>query len=191
MARIKNIAIWLAMTAATMVASPSFWQNAQKIVDATKTELLEKIPDDIADYPITWIQKHYGIEKTIDLVNQHILQEINKIRIQNWVKPLVLDSLLNTAAQNYAEEMSLNQRYSHIGKDGSTPLKRAKKMWYKTPIMLENIGWNYYSINDAIQHRGDKIQHEWHFKNMIDPDVDQLGVGYCDGYRVNMFGHSL
>jgi uncharacterized protein YkwD len=76
--------------------------------------------------------------------------------------------------------MYINTRYNHIGKDGSTPMKRGKKAGYNSTYMLENIGYNYYSINDAINHRSDKINYPHHFANMIDPKIKYLGSGYFE-----------
>lgn len=176
--------IWLAIVASMVVNTPSFWQNTQKIIKNTQTKLLDSVPSDIANFPIKWLDMHYPKEKTLELVHTYNLEQINIVRQQNGMKPLVLDLSLCQVAQHYAEEMNANQRCNHIWLDWSTPMKRANKEKYTASLMLENIGRNYYSITDALQHWK---KSPWHFKNMIDPGVDKIWIWYANGYRVNMF----
>ena len=198
--------IGILITAATIIGSPSFWQNTEKIITNTKKEISETIPEDIWDYPIQWIEKHFGKEKTAEIIRETILKKINKIREQNWVAELIISKELSLIAQNYSEEMAINKRYNHIGKNGSTPVTRAQKAGYKVnkteenisnkdvdsnelsfSHMLENIGYNYYSINDAINHRSDPINHPNHFANMINSHAKYLWVWEFGGYWDTMF----
>lgn len=157
-------------------------QHASQLLNATKDTIDYA---DMARFPIKWIIKHYGQEKAIEIFQQTLLMEVNKVRKENWVNALVLNPLLTKSSQNFAEEMFETKRFSHTGKHGDDVSKRAKKAWYQWKVD-EDIWADFYTIEDGIAARKDSPDH---FNAMINPEWKDLWVGSGWGlYWVLMFG---
>jgi LysM repeat protein/uncharacterized protein YkwD len=70
---------------------------------------------------------------------QEILSSINQHRVNAGLNALVVDPLLNQAAQNHATDMMVNYNYSHRGSDGSSVKMRVARTGYAAdPWVSEN-----------------------------------------------------
>jgi uncharacterized protein YkwD len=128
--------------------------------------------------------RHYGVDKTIEITQQCILIELNKIRSENWLPPLELDLNLMKWAQKYAEYMHENKWYNHVAKNWDNWEKRAKKAWYKWKYVRENIWFNFICIENAITGRKNS---KGHFQTIIDPNLHFLWVGFDEKYWDTLF----
>jgi len=161
------------------------------IVPVITTNNTTKDTTDSIDYeqvkksPISILEKRYGKEKTLDIIQKCLLIEVNKIRKEFWLDTLVLNENLIKAAQLHAEEVSKNKYSSHYSKNWDDWVKRAKKSWYTWTEVDEDMWWNYYSIQDAIKERRKSIPH---FEAIKNPKRKDLWPGYSNDYRVLMFG---
>lgn len=177
---------------AAIVSSPSFWQNTQKILTNTQNEILQTIPADISSYPIDWIIRHYK-ESAENIIKENILKQTNALRQINSCKLLQLDPYLDQTAHTHAIE--LFERYGtnnpkslddyHVWNDGSDPTTRANKESSKYVFVVENVWFNYYSIDDAMSHR---INSDSHLVNITDSESSDIWIAYYKGYRVVLFG---
>lgn len=187
----RNIFTAAAIIANFLVTSPALSQTntTPSSEQKARTELKSVTDtisyDEIIKYPIDWLVRHYGKEKTLEITQNCILREFNKIRQEHSLPPLSLEKHLVVAAQNYTEEMQMNKRYGHTAKNWDRPTDRAKKSWYPWGYVRENLWRNYYSIEQGIASwKGSSI----HFETIIDPKLVYLWVGYEDIYWDALFG---
>lgn len=83
-----------------------------------------------------------GAEET-DQIPVRVLQQINMLRANIAVPPLVLNPQLSAAAMAHSRDMSAQNRAWHWGSDGSSPLDRARRAGYFGTIIGENISETY------------------------------------------------
>lgn len=107
---------------------------------------------------ISEIFDEYGEEQWLLLINQHLLIELNKIRVQNWAKELVLDDQIIQLAQkqairldslgvvfheNFGERLKENNiPYLSYGENlwhGQTNIDDIIKQWMLSPRHKSNI----------------------------------------------------
>ena len=72
-----------------------------------------------------------------------VLRQINTLRANIAVPPLVLNPQLSAAALAHSRDMSAQNRAWHWGSDGSSPLDRARRAGYFGTIIGENISESY------------------------------------------------
>lgn len=109
-----------------------------------------------------------------------MLVQINQIRAERNLKPLILCSALTRSAQKYAEEMARMNFFSHTGKDGSQPGDRIQKAGYRwknstaEATVAENIAAGQISVSEVMRSwrmsRG-------HYKNLVNPKFIHVGFG--------------
>jgi hypothetical protein len=89
-----------AMLASVFSTNLSHGQNTDKHVSKHTKEIIELLAkkntinyeevktdtinyEEVKKYPIDWMIRHYGVDKTIEITQQCILIELNKIRSEN------------------------------------------------------------------------------------------------------------
>ncbi len=163
-------------------------QSREKIKEKTKRALainIDNIEDnEIIKYQVAWLIDKYGLEKTIETITKHNLKLINDIRKKHWLVEVKLDRKLCKAAQKHADEMFKKNRYSHNSKNWNTPTDRARKAWYRSKHIKENIGKNYLTIEEAVKSWKESKPH---FETIIDPKLTHIWIWFNTYYRVNLF----
>jgi PKD repeat protein len=115
-----------------------------------------------------------GSGAVLDAEEQAFLDLINQYRIQNGLSPLGVSPTLQTAADEHAHDMAVNDFMSHTGSDGSQPEDRAWNAGYpKTAGVGENIA------SDA--ETGFQAMWAWkssppHNANMLNPSWTAIGI---------------
>ena len=114
------------------------------------------------------------------LQNDKILNEINKNRIQNNLKPLSLNEKLNKTASFYAQNLAQNNYLSHKGLDGQNASERITKFGYNWTTFGENLAAGSdnptITVNRWMQSAGHKA-------NILNSEFCEIGIGY--GYNEN------
>ena len=122
-----------------------------------------------------------------------ILKFTNEDRVKDGLEPLNLNSTLNAAALAKAEDMGLNNYFSHYGPDGKKPWEWINRAQYSYVLAGENLGMNFSTakaVHDALM---DSPSHRQNILNEKYTDVG-LAVISCtiDGQKTNvlveMFG---
>lgn len=72
-----------------------------------------------------------------------VLQQINSLRANIAVPPLMMDPQLSAAALAHSRDMSAQNRAWHWGSDGSSPLDRARRAGFFGNLIGENISETY------------------------------------------------
>ncbi|MFA7298619.1 MAG: CAP domain-containing protein [Candidatus Absconditabacterales bacterium] len=166
-------------------------QKNDKVINVNDSIEHQKIITMNADSIIT----KYGEKKGLEIINQHILIEINKIR-QTFndslspeqkeyltLKNLTLQPKLCTAAQLYAEYMYKNNRYEHTGKDGVTAESRIGATGYPFNFLGENI----FRTSDIPTIKNVITAREYsggHHRTIVKKKFLHAGIGYYKSYRV-------
>ena len=106
---------------------------------------------------------------------------INKYRQKAGRKALAIDPELQDSAQKHADEL-VQRGYGtkltsgHKGKNGSTPLKRAKRSGYKACVIVENLAWGQKTASIVVT--------EWmgskkHKENIMNRKAREVGIGFA------------
>jgi uncharacterized protein YkwD len=131
-------------------------------------------------------------------VEQLIVAATNRFRRQNGRGDLRPNPQLTAAAREFAQYMARTGHFSHTA-DGQQPWDRTAVHGYEECIVAENIAWEFNPAGFTTRGLADAFVEGWkkspeHRKNLLDPDVTEIGVGvaYSDqtgrSYAVQDFG---
>lgn len=104
-----------------------------------------------------------------------ILRNVNRFRARNGLRPLALDPVLNRAAQAHSEDMADRDFFDHVTPNGSTVGDRAKRAGYEWRTILENLAAGQDNPREVVE---GWIKSPPHRRAMLEPDIDDAGVGY-------------
>jgi uncharacterized protein YkwD len=82
---------------------------------------------------------------------------------------------LTRSAESYASELSRDDRFSHVGADGSTPEQRIAASGYRPVLVGENLAAGQPTVAEAV---GDWRRSSSHLATMTDPRFRHVGFGY-------------
>jgi uncharacterized protein YkwD len=122
----------------------------------------------------------------------------NEFRRQEGRGELHSNPDLARAAQYFADYLARTDKFSHTA-DGKEPWERLTKFGYPYAISAENIAWEFNSAGFTTRRLASALVEGWekspgHRKNMLDPDVTDIGVGVAKSaktgryYAVQEFG---
>lgn len=116
---------------------------------------------------------------------QRVYELTNQFRLRAGFNPLSLNLRLCQAAQKHSEEMAKFNYLSHTGYYGSTLISRIQAVHYQFSYLAENIGWNYQTPERALK---GWINSHGHYKNLINPNFLEIGIGYSGAFCTQVFG---
>jgi uncharacterized protein YkwD len=127
-----------------------------------------------------------------------IVAKTNALRERAGAPRVVIEKHLTQAAREFAKFLSRSDKYGHTA-DGRQPHERAQAHGYAYCIVLENIAYQFRSRGFAADELAQTLVAGWerspgHRKNMLSPDVTQIGVGVARNertgyyYAVQLFG---
>ena len=124
-------------------------------------------------------------------VREQIVAATNHLREQEGRAPVKVNEALSKAAQSFAEYMADNDEYGHTA-DGREPADRVAAAGYDSCIVLENIAYTENPEGVATDDLAKQIVESWeqslpHRKNMLDPDVRDIGVGVAHSAKSGRF----
>lgn len=105
--------------------------------------------------------------------NDAVISGINDIRKSKGLAPVVKNAKLMSIAKGHANDMVKRNYYSHRGKNGSTPGKRARRAGYRYCVIAENIGKGQRSSGQIV---ADWRKSPGHYKNIINRKVREVGA---------------
>ncbi|WP_010522685.1 CAP domain-containing protein [Aquimarina agarivorans] len=115
---------------------------------------------------------------------QKMLELVNAFRKNEGVPPVILSNPLNTAAFKHSKDMESNNYFDHTGKDGSSFGERVRREDYEGFAFGENIAQGS-GANQIFELWKDSSGHR---KNMLNPNVNEMGVGKSGRYWTQIFG---
>jgi len=134
-----------------------------------------------------------AMEGTPDLarVTKQVLAATNQFRTKEGRGELKVNAELTRAAQYFADFMARTDQYSHTA-DGKEPWQRGAMYGYDYCVFLENIAWAYNSMGFTAEEMARTFMDGWeksppHRKNLLDPDVSEIGVGVARSNKTGKF----
>lgn len=107
-----------------------------------------------------------------------VVNQINAIRIQNGLAPLIEVPQLSASAQSYASAMATGKFFAHAGPDGSTFSSRDEAAGYTNWTYLEeNLAAGQPTVAAAVNAW---MKSPAHRADLLSPRVTETGVGYVD-----------
>ena len=102
----------------------------------------------------------------------------NESRVAYGVTPVTRDALLDTAAQQAAEDMALKGYFAHVSPDGKTPWYWLNMVGYRYSYAGENLAMNFTDSSD--------VQTAWmnsssHRANIEKSHYTKIGIGVANG----------
>jgi len=186
--QVKKIPQWVKKPSTEIVKKTP---TAPKIIEAVDTSFHEKIITTNMDS----ILVTYGKEKWLNIIREHMVIEINKLRKLYNQPPVTQDSTLNIAAQNFAEYGSPYGGLWH-----SFNGKNVYDMWidpYKYIATAENVSYGKETIASVIESR--YKSKKWHKETMLGLNISEytwkkldyalFGFGYDNNFSVGEFGN--
>lgn len=120
---------------------------------------------------------------SFDTLRQRALELVNAARSKEGLSRLLLDQILNDAAQGHAEDMIARDFYAHVGPDGQTPFDRFRaaggSQWALSGENIANCsGCTPPPDVDRVAafHKG-WMQSPEHRANILSEGFDRLGFG--------------
>ena len=114
-----------------------------------------------------------------------VIELTNQERRRLGLSPLRHNNKLAAAAQKYSRHMATHKFLSHRGKDGSTVGDRIKAQGYRFSTWAENIAKGHRTPEDVV--RG-WMNSSGHRRNILNPRLREIGVGYYKRYWTQVFG---
>jgi uncharacterized protein YkwD len=127
----------------------------------------------------------------VEKVRAQIFAGTNAFRKKEKRGPLKVNTDLAKAAQDFAQFMADTDKYGHTA-DGNEPWDRVAKADYEYCVVLENIAYEFNSEGFTTEGLSKTLVDAWeksppHRKNMLDPDVSEIGVGIARSSKTGRF----
>jgi uncharacterized protein YkwD len=119
---------------------------------------------------------------------QQVFDLTNQQRAQFGLAPLTLNLTLNDVAEKHSQDMATRNYFSHQGLNGSQPWDRMRAEGYNYSRAAENIAFGQPTPQDVVTGWMNSAGHR---RNILDPNLKDLGVGYYNGYWTQNFGTAM
>lgn len=107
-----------------------------------------------------------------------IIELTNQLRQRLGVNSLTENRLLDLAADRKAEDMVIKQYFAHTSPEGRGLAYWLKQTSYKYAVAGENLAMGFSEPQDIVDAW---VKSPTHYKNLIDKDFKQIGVGMSAG----------
>ncbi len=114
-----------------------------------------------------------------------LLSATNSQRTSNGKSTLGLNSLLEKAAQNKANDMVARNYWSHNTPDGQEPWIFIQNVGYKYSKAGENLAYGFTTSDDTITGWMNSPTHK---ANLLDPNFNEVGFGIANSNDYNQSG---
>ncbi|WP_245902241.1 CAP domain-containing protein [Gracilibacillus dipsosauri] len=106
---------------------------------------------------------------------QRVIELTNQARQENGVEPLSADQQVAEVAQKKSEDMSENNYFSHTSPTFGSTFDLLEDSGVEYSEALENIAAGQQSPQQVVK---GWLNSEGHRKNILDPNVTHIGIGY-------------
>jgi uncharacterized protein YkwD len=119
-----------------------------------------------------------------DSFDQQILNLVNEERAKVGADPLQINEQLDQAADLHSQDQASINTMSHTGSNGSDMGSRVQDTGYQYSTAGENVAAGY---PDAEAVMAGWMGSDGHRENILDPNFEDLGVGYSVGDDGNAY----
>lgn len=128
-----------------------------------------------------------------DSFDQQILNLVNEERAKVGADPLQINEQLDQAADLHSQDQANINTMSHTGSNGSDMGSRVQDSGYQYSTAGENVAAGY---PDAEAVMAGWMGSDGHRENILDPNFEDLGIGYSVGddgnaYWTQVFGADM
>lgn len=108
-------------------------------------------------------------------IPNRVLGQINMLRANSGLTPLMLNPSLAAASLAHSRDMAAQNRAWHFGSDGSSPIDRVQRQGYYGQLIGEDISETYENdistLNNWMQNRDTR-------DIVMDPTARQMGIAW-------------
>ena len=120
-----------------------------------------------------------------EISSKQLLASTNQKRSENSKPTLSIDETLSTAAQAKANDMAMNNYWSHYTPDGKAPWIFIDKAGYSYMKAGENLAYGFATSKDTIT---GWMNSPTHRANMLDGSFTEVGFGFANAADFNNSG---
>ncbi|MCS1351517.1 CAP domain-containing protein [Mechercharimyces sp. CAU 1602] len=111
-------------------------------------------------------------------IEQEVIQLVNKERTQRGLQPLQGDSKLSKVARTKSADMRDKEYFSHDSPTYGSPFDMMTQFGVSYSKAAENIAAGQQSAQSVMK---SWMNSDGHRKNILDPNLTTIGVGYVEG----------
>lgn len=119
----------------------------------------------------------------IQPIEMEVVNLVNQEREKQGLKPLQADAKLSKVARDKSQDMIDNQYFSHESPRYGSPFDMIKSYGISYRAAAENIAAGQTSAKQVVD---GWMNSDGHRANILNPDLDTIGVGYAKG---GSYGH--
>ncbi len=116
---------------------------------------------------------------------QEVIDLTNQERRRSGLRSLSFNCQLTVAAQNHTLDMERNRMLSHTGSDGSSMVDRVRRTGYRPGYLGENVAVGQRTPQEVVD---SWMRSSGHRRNILNPNYEEIGVGYDNRYWTQVFG---
>jgi uncharacterized protein YkwD len=149
-------------------------------------------PDDSDSLaPGPQVQVASATKPDLERTGELITQMTNEFRSRHGRGRLSVNPELVRTAQDFADYLARTDTFSHTA-DGKQPSQRVREHGYRFCLVAENIAWEYNSAGFTTPALARAFVAGWrhspgHRKNMLDGDLDEIGVGVARSAKTGRY----
>jgi uncharacterized protein YkwD len=137
--------------------------------------------------PIASIITSERYHPDLDEASRLVVDGTNTLRVAEGRPRLIVNESLSRAARQFAKYMADTDQYGHEA-DGRTLAQRVAVEKISWCALAENIAYQYVSTGFTTEDLARSLVDGWidspgHHRNMVDPDVTEIGVGIARSAR--------
>lgn len=121
---------------------------------------------------------------SIARIEQQAMEQVNRIRVQNGLKPLTISAELSAKARIKAQDMDQRGYFSHNSPTYGTPFQMMKRLGVSYRSAGENIAMGYRSAEAVVNAWMNSPSHR---AAILSSRYTTMGIGYADGYWAQWF----
>jgi len=121
---------------------------------------------------------YQGTAEMSETTISQLLILTNESRVASGALPVELNPILNQAAQSKAEDMLINNYFSHTSPDGRKPWNFVNRSAYPYLLVGENLGMNFIAASDV---HAALMASPSHQKNLLNPKYTDVGLAVVNG----------
>lgn len=126
-----------------------------------------------------WSQSFEGVLGFASSITaSQVIEQTNRQRTLNNLKPLTSNSQLNQAATAKAQDMFSDQYWAHVAPDGTLPWQFIKESGYTYLVAGENLARDFSDTGSMVQAWMDSPTHR---DNIVNPKYTEIGIAVVDG----------
>jgi uncharacterized protein YkwD len=115
--------------------------------------------------------------REIETLEQQCLDEVNRLRQANGLRPFGFDRELLPVARDYSRRMAEEKFFSHVDPEGKTVKQRIERASIRWRMVGENLAYSNGFINPVAASLHSWMESPGHRDNILDPDFELSAVG--------------